>query len=260
MNRNRTVLIFFFLGLLGYPIYSQISFTAREINSEFDRGMEFFNKEKYPAAIKYFDSFLKNGTSENLSQRSDAEYFSSTAALKLFNPDGEYRMLMFISKHPESARMNDAKLALGDYFYQNKNYKKSITYYGSVNRIDLPAEKLPEYYFRYGYSNFVKGDPKKAQMLFSEIKDIDTDYTPPALYYYSHIAYDLKMYQTALDGFKRLKNDETFGSVVPFYIVQILYLQKDYDGILSTAPDLLKSAGKIRSIELYRFIGDAWYK
>jgi tetratricopeptide (TPR) repeat protein len=259
MNRNKIVLIFFSLELLVHPIYSQVSFTAREINSEFDRGMEFFNKEKYPVAIKYFDSFLKNGTCENLSQRSDAEYFGALAALKLFNPDGEYRMLRFISKHPESSKINNAKFSLGDYFYQNKNYKRAIIYYGSVNRMDLPSEKLPEYYFRYGYSQFLKGDPKKALMLFSEIKDIDTDYTSRALYYYSHIAYDLKMYQTALDGFKRLKKDETFGSVVPFYIVQILYLQKDYDGILDIAPDLLNSAGKMRAVELYRFIGDAWY-
>ena len=27
----------------------------------------------------------------------DAEYYSSVAALKLFNPDAEYRMIMFIS-------------------------------------------------------------------------------------------------------------------------------------------------------------------
>ena len=80
--------------------------------------------------------------------------------------------------------------------------------------------------------------------MFSEIKDIDTEYTPPALYYFSHIAYEQKMYETAMDGFSRLKNDETFGSVVPFYIVQILYLQKDYDRILQIAPDLLKSAPK----------------
>jgi tetratricopeptide (TPR) repeat protein len=67
------------------------------------------------------------------------------------------------------------------------------------------------------------------------------------------------MYQTALEGFMRLKEDETFGGMVPFYIVQILYMQKDYDGILSMAPDLLKSAGKTRAVELYRFIGDAYY-
>jgi tetratricopeptide (TPR) repeat protein len=95
--------------------------------------------------------------------------------------------------------------------------------------------------------------------MFSEIKDIDTEYTPPAIYYFSQIAYEQKMYQTALEGFTRLKEDETFGGVVPFYIVQILYMQKDYNDILSMAPDLLKGAGKARAIELYRFIGDAYY-
>jgi TolA-binding protein len=259
MNRNRTVLIFFIMSLLAFPLRAQISFTAKEINSDFDRGMEYYNKEKYPAAIKFFDSFLISGKGESLTQKADAEYYSAIAALTLFNPDGEFRMMRFITGHPESSRINDARLALGDYFYQNKNYRKASTYYESVNRLELPSEKLPEYYFRHGYSQFMRGDRKKALLMFSELKDIDTDYTPPALYYFSHIAYEQKMYQTALEGFMRLKSDETFGGVVPFYIAQILYLQKDYDGILSIAPDLLKSAGKERAVELYRFIGDAWF-
>jgi len=95
--------------------------------------------------------------------------------------------------------------------------------------------------------------------MFSEIKDIDTEYTPPALYYFSQIAYEREMYQTAIKGFMQLKDDETFGAITPFYIVQILYVNKDYDGILELAPSLLQSAGKDRSIELYRFIGDAYY-
>ena len=259
MNRNRSIFIFFVLSLITFPVLAQISFTAREINSDFDKGMEFFNKEKYPAAIRYFDSFLKSSKSENLTQKSDAEYLSAIAALTLFNPDGEYRMRRFITSYPESSRINDAWLALGNYFYQNKNYRKAITYYESVNRLGLSSEKLPEYYFRLGYSQFLKGDRQKALLMFSEIKDIDTDYTSRALYFYSHIAYEQKMYQTALDGFMRLRKDETFGGVVPYYIVQILYLQKDYDGILKIAPDLVKSAAKERAVELYRFIGDAWY-
>ena len=148
---------------------------------------------------------------------------------------------------------------LGDYFYQNKNYRKAVTYYETVNRQELKGDKLTEYFFRLGYSLYIKGDQSRALLMFSEIKDIDTEYTPPAIYYFSQIAYEQKMYQTAMEGFMRLKDDETFGSIVPFYIVQILYLQKDYDGILAMAPELLKSAGKERSVELYRFIGDAYY-
>jgi TolA-binding protein len=259
MNRNRSISIFLFIFLLASRVSSQISFTEKKLNSDFDRGMELYNKEKYPVAIKFFDSFISSNNSESLTRLADAEFYGAMSALKLFNADAEYRMIRFISTHPESSKINDAWLALGDYFYQNKNYKKAITYYEEVNRLELPAARLPEYYFRLGYSQFMKGDKKRALLMFSEIKDIDTDYTPPALYYFSHIAYDDKMYQTALEGFIRLKDDETFGPVVPFYIVQILYLQKDYDGILTIAPGLLKSAGPQRSVEIYRFIGDAWF-
>ena len=87
----------------------------------------------------------------------------------------------------------------------------------------MKSEKLAEYFFRFGYSLYIKGDQSKALLMFSEIKDIDTEYTPPAVYYFSQIAYEQKMYQTAMEGFMRLKDDETFGAVVPFYIVQILY-------------------------------------
>ena len=235
-------------------------FTGKELSSEFNRGMELFNKEKYPSAIRLFDSFIRRGDNNNLILIADAEYFSAVSALRLFNFDAEYRMVMFISTHPESPRINEAMLSLGDYFYQNKNYRKAVKYYESVNRQELESEKLAEYFFRFGYSLYINGDKSRALLMFSEIKDIDTEYTPPAVYYSAQIAYEQKMYETAMEGFIRLKNDETFGSVVPFYIAQILYLNKDYDGILTIAPDLLKSAGKERSVELYRFIGDANYK
>ena len=259
MNRNKLILIFSFLLIFFLPVSSQVPFTVREIGSEFYRGMELYNKEKYPAAIRLFDSFISRSDKQDLLLIADAEYYRSVAALKLFNPDAEYRMMMFIYTHPESPRINDARLELGNYFYQNKNYRKAVIYYETVNRQELKSEKLAEYFFRFGYSLYIKGDQSKALLMFSEIKDIDTEYTPPAIYYFSQIAYEQKMYQTAMEGFVRLKNDETFGGVVPFYIVQILYLQKDYDGILTMAPELLKSAGKTRAVELYRFIGDAYY-
>jgi TolA-binding protein len=240
-------------------VTGQVPFITKESGSEYTRGLELFNKEKYPAAIRLFDSFVKNGDKSNPLLISDAEYFSSLAAIKLFNADAEYRMLMYIYSHPESPHINDAKLELADYFFQNKNYRKAAGYYESVNRQLLKSDKIAEYFFRFGYSLYIKGDQSKALLMFSEIKDIDTEYTPPAVYYFSQIAYEKKMYETALEGFMKLKDDETFGGVVPFYIVQILYLKKDYDGILSMAPDLLKSAGKSRSVELYRFIGDAYY-
>ncbi|MCX6262141.1 MAG: tetratricopeptide repeat protein, partial [Bacteroidia bacterium] len=259
MNSKKALLIFNFLFIIIIQVMSQASFSGNDLGSDFNRAMDLYNKEKYAAAIRLFDSYIKDDKDNNRIHIDDAEYYAALSALKLFNPDSEYRMIIYLSTHHESPKINEAKLALGDYFYQNKSYRKACSYYETVNRYELGSDKLPEYFFRYGYSLYIKGDKAKALMMFSEIKDIDTEYTAPAVYYYSHIAYEQKMYQTALEGFMTLREDETFGPIVPFYIAQILYLNKDYDGILEMAPDLLKSAPKERAIELYRFIGDACY-
>jgi TolA-binding protein len=261
MNRIYSIsaALFFSLYLL-YPltVTAQVSFGGDEMRSEFNRAMELFSREKYPAAIRLFDSFLEKENSDPLLE-AEAEYYSSLAALRLFNADAEYRMLNYLARHPESPRLNESRLEIADFFYQTKNYRKAASYYELVDRFELEGEKLAEYFFRLGYSLYSTGNNPRALLMFSEIKDIDTEYTPPAIYYYSHIAYEQKMYESAVEGFMKLRDDETFGRVVPFYIVQILYLKKDYDGILEVAPGLLSSAGKDRATEIYRFIGDAYY-
>lgn len=259
MNSKQIVLISGFILFSVVGAFSQASFSADQMNSEFNRGMELFAKEKYPAAIRFFDLYLQDQASTDLIMRSEAEYYGAISALRLFNPDSEYRIIKYILNYPESPRINDARLALADYFYQNRNYRKAAFYYESVNRQELEDARLAEYFFRYGYSLYSRGERPRALLMFSEIKDVDTEYTAPAIYYYSHIAYEQEMYETAYEGFVRLQDDETFGPIVPFYIVQILYLKKDYDGILAVAPDLIKSSPKERTIELYRFIGDAYF-
>jgi len=256
---NRKLIITLILTLTINSLTAQLSFMQEEISSKYLKGMEFYEKEKYTAAIRFLDDYLKNEADENLNRRCNAEFFSAMASLKLFHPDAEYKMTRFIATYPESELVNDAIMSLGDYFYQNKNYRKAVSYYNRINRILLTGDKLSEFCFRYGYSAMMTGDKPTALLMFNEIKDIDTYYTSPALYYFSHIAYEEGKYETALEGFMKLRDDETFGSVVPFYIVQIMYLHKDYDGILTIAPGLLKSAGKQRAVELYRFIGDAYY-
>ncbi len=259
MNRFKLILILIPLLAAGLRLPAQVSFSDNGRASAFYQAMELFNKEKYPAAIRLFDNFLTEAGDQNTTLLDDAEYYAALSALRLFNPDGEYRMVMFMATHPESPHKNNGKIDLADYFYQNRNYRKAVTWYADVDRFMLGDDKQAQYFFRYGHSLYMRGDKQKALLMFDGIKDIDTPYTPPAIYYSAQIAYEDKMYDTALEGFSRLQDDPTFGPVVPFYIVQILYLKKDYDQILAMGPGLLKSAPADRAAELHRFIGDAYY-
>ena len=149
---------------------------------------------------------------------------------------------------------------MGKFQYRKKKYGDAIRWFLKLNKDKLNEEEIAEYYFKLGYSYFRIRSYDKASSAFYEIKDINTKYTGPAIYYYSHIAYQDENYETALQGFQRLSNNETFAPIVPYYITQIYYLQGRYDEVLEYAPDLLEKASDKRAPEIAKVIGDSYYK
>lgn len=260
MNR-RIVMFLVVMALTAITmLHGQASFSGRDMTSLLNGGHEMFSKGKYATAIELFDKWLASDNNGTEQQKADAEYYAALASMRLMGPDAEYRMMRFVNTHSESPMLNQAMLETGMYRYQMRDYQGTIEWLEKTDRLQLSGKTLHEYLFKLGYSHYLRGDKKRAFMLFAELKDVDTDYTVPALYYHACIAYENGFYRTALEGFERLKGDETFGGVVPFYIVQIYYIDKNYDGILELGPSLIDQAGKMREIELYRFIGDAHFQ
>ena len=258
----RRLLMVFILSLVasGAAVRGQLSFTGDDITSLLNNAYEMYDKAKYATAISLFDKWLERDKAAGKVERAEAEYHASLASLRLMAPDALHRMQHFLHSHGESPRLNEARFELGMYSYQQRNYSGAIEWLEQTNRYLLTDKELPEYIFKLGYSHYRRGDTRRAEMLFSELKDAGTDYSPPALYYFSAIAYENGFYQTALEGFEGLQGDETFGAIVPFYITQIYYLNKNYDGILEMGPSLIDQAGKARETELYRFLGDAHFQ
>ena len=244
----------------GAAVRGQVSFSGEEMTSLLNNGYEMFEKGKYATAVTLFDKWLGSEKEGNKLKRADAEYHAALASMKIMSPDAEFRMQRFITGNGESPVLNQARFESGRYCYQQRNYTCAIEWFEQTDRNMLSESEYPEYMFKLGYSHYRRGDTRRAQMLFGELTDTETDYTAPAIYYYSAIAYESGYYSTALEGFEKLKGDETFGSIVPFYITQIYYIDKNYDGILEMAPSLIDQAGKTRETELYRFIGDAHFQ
>nr|MBA3705867.1 tetratricopeptide repeat protein [Bacteroidota bacterium] len=74
------------------------------------------------------------------------------------------------------------------------------------------------------------------------------------------IAYSEKNYETALLDFAALQTNETFGSVVSYYIAQIYYLQGRYETVIMYAPPLLDSADSKLAPQIARIIGESYYR
>lgn len=262
MSKTRSVAlvaVFLFIFTGWAALFAQKTTVFINEDAEFKTGVELFQKEKYGAAQKSFTKVITTHPDKHSLIRIDAEYYNAICAIELFNKDGEYYLKQFVKNYPESPKVDDAYFYLGKYNYIKKKYKDANEWFDKVDIYELTTEELAEFYFKRGYSYFSIGTFDLAKKDFYEIKDVDNKYAASAKYYYAHILYSERNYETALRDFLKLQYNETFKPVVPFYIAQLYYLQGKYNEVIAYAPPLMDSVNSRRAPEIARILGEAYY-
>jgi TolA-binding protein len=258
MIRNKSFLLLCLLLLNLFQLTAQETPLQLAEDIDFRKGLELFEKEKYSTAQHFFQLAYDKYRNTNSITKSLSQYYIACCAVRLFNEDAEYLTFQFIGENPMNPLVNDAYFNLAGYFYARKRWKEAIDYYLKVEPEKLEKDAWSEYYFKLGYAYFSRDDAENAKLNFYRIKDIDTKFTAPALYYYSHIHYDEENYQTALNGFLRLTGDKTFGPIAPYYIVQIYYKQGRYKEIIDFAPGIINNVTEKRLAEVARITAEAY--
>ena len=260
IKRKYLISLVVFMVLSGAQIvFSQKSEIYTYTGENFDKGKGLYEKEKYGAAKKFFEKSLESSENGKSELKAEAQYYLAMCSVELQNLDAEYLVYRFAKENPESQLINRAYFRLANYMYIKKDWPKTITYYNKVDRFFLNAEELSEFYFQRGYAYYMRNDYENARVDFYEIKDTDTKYSAPALYYYSHIAYIQENYETSLQGFLKLLDDETFSPVAPYYIAQIYYLQRKFEKVIEFAPPLMETVSEKRAAEMSKIIGESYF-
>jgi len=253
-------LLFIALLFLSCQSYAQ---TSEKYNSEYEnfyRAEELFEKEQYGAARREFRIFMDGFPEVNDPMYIKASYYEAISALMLYNNDAEKLLLNFLKEYPESIYRKDIYFRLGKHYYYRKKWKDALAWFSRLSYQDIPQEDRDEFFFKVGYANFKEDNFEAARNAFVEIKDGDSQYAAPALYYYSHIAYNNENYQLALEGFLKLEDHEKFGKLVPYYIAQIYYLQGKYALVTQYAKKITGKDGILDDKQINVLIGDAYYR
>lgn len=252
---------FLFMVLaLCTTVYGQTSEKYNSQYAEFYRGEELFQKEQFGAARKTFRVFLDDFDQKNDPFYIKASYYEAVSALELYNNDAITLLEAFNKNYPESIYKMDIYFRLGKFHFYKQKYEDAIVWFNKLSGTDIEEEDREEFYFKLGYSYFKEEQLNNARDAFYEAKDGSTQYANPSLYYYSHIAYQYRQYETALDGFLKLEEDEKFGKVVIYYIAQIYYLQGKYEKVTQYASRLSSSNDVVNEQDLNHLIGDAYYR
>ena len=105
---------------------------------------------------------------------------------------------------------------------------KSLSKQASIISVDGELKDLSyELQFKLAYSLFSIDSIQNAKLYFSKIMNSDSKFASTSRYYYAYINYSGGFYQSALASFKKLLNDDKFKNIVPYYISQIYFSQKN---------------------------------
>lgn len=248
--------------LVVFPVFvfSQTSGKYKSEYVRFYKAEELFQKEHYASARIEFRTFIQEQKDIRDPQVIKAFYYEGISALEMFNNDAIDLLLTFNKNYPENIYRNSIYFKIGKFYYQKKEFKEAISWLNQVNVTAVDSKDKDEYFFKLGYANFQEKKYTNARSAFSEMKDGTSAYAGPGLYYFSHIAYIDKAYQSALDGFLKLQTNASFAKVVPYYIAQIYYLQGKYSEVTKYAASTLDTIKVSNDIDLDHLIGDAYYR
>ena len=252
--------ILLLIALVSQGVYSQTStkYSGEYVN--FYRAEELFAKEQYAAARIEFRNFVDQATNAADPMVQKALYYEGLSALELYNADAVKLLQAFNKKYPESIYRKDIYFKLAKHFFTKKEFKEVLSWMRLLGPDDFEKPEKQEYYFKLGYAHFQLRHLPEARSAFYEVKD-DTSsiYRNSSLYYYSHIAFEEKLYTAALKGFLDLQST-SYAAVVPLYITQIQFLLGNYKEVTQYAPTIPDSLQLKNKKELDHIIGTSYYR
>ena len=242
----------------GHAQHTQV-YTNRDVL--FNQGKEYFMQRKFAASYRSFEDYLKSAEVINAGQIQEAEYYMAADAYELRQDNAWKLLTTYLTKHPYTPFQDKANAMLGMLMYDKKYYPKALVYFNQVDDSHLGKRERVDFLFSKGYTCLQTKNYTQALPIFEELKGMNTRYAQSASYYYAYTQYTLGKYNEALPDFLALETTPEYKKVVPYYIVQIYYAQKEYDKLNTRAEQVLKdNPGNKNNAEIYRIAGEMAYR
>ncbi|MFM8911333.1 MAG: tetratricopeptide repeat protein, partial [Flammeovirgaceae bacterium] len=225
----------------------------------FKKGIELMDRSQFGAARENFTAFVASQPQQDL-RTIDATYYLAFCGLNLFHADAEKLFSDFIVQHPTHPKAALANYDLANFFYNEKNYKKSAAYFAQVDFVPLSAEQQNTGRFRYGYCLFSQKLLKESLDQFNYIKSQGGQYGAAASYYAGFVEYGLGDFDNALTDLKRAEQSEAYAKVVPYLIANVYYKKKSYDELLAYTSSLKSAEQLTNGDDIALLSAEAYYK
>jgi TolA-binding protein len=253
---KRVLYTIIFIWLSSLRIEAQDIYSYPVDDVYFRQITDLYSNEMYRSSLEKLYSSPK--VRENALTNDDIAFYEAMSALYNEQSNAEALLSEIIDSKPRNVHYPEAMFGYGSYMYSKGKYKDAAETFRKISASEVSAAERTEYYFKAGYSYYKSGDTDEAVNHFRKIKDQRNIYADAAMYYYSHIEYEKGNYMTANQGFERLKTNPNYASVVPYYTLQIAFIQKNFDKVIADGEDFLARSSESRAGEITRLLAEAY--
>jgi TolA-binding protein len=263
----KNLIILLIATFLSIPVFSQQTRFYADPESVFKEAKEYFQKDQFSLAYPLFKE-LKQSVRETDKANTpitvqEINYYTTVCALKQGEGRAEMEAQEYIDIEKNTARTQMMSYHLGEYYFRQQKFTEAIQLYEQANIANLNNREIADMKFHQGYSYFNLQRFAEAKPLFNNIRTLkeDPNYMD-ANYYYGFLAFRDGQYTDALEAFKIVETEKNYGTVVPYYIAQIYYIQGKKDEAITYIQNKLQSGSSSQyyDLELKQLIGHAYFE
>lgn len=171
----------------------------------------------------------------------EATFYQLVCALYLKKNRAELELIEFLEQTPYEVFHSYGQFELARYAFRTKNYAEAIRYYDLAGILFLENDEISQRNFELAYSCLVLGQIDRVGILFSSVKNIPGENFSAGNYYHGLMAYYQKNFSDARKSFDQIAQDPQYKYVVPFYLIEMDYLEGNKERALEKATRQLQA-------------------
>ena len=263
----KNISFFAIATFLHICIFAQQTRFYSDPEATFKVAKEYFQKEQYSLAYPLFRELKQSVKETDKANRAitvqEINYYTTVCALKQNEGRAEEEAQEYIDLEKNTERVQMMSYHLGEYYFREEKFADAVRQFDQTNIENLSNREIADMKFHQGYSYFTLQRFAEAKPLFNSIRTIkdDPNYMD-ANYYYGFLAFRDAQYREALESFKIVENEKNYGTVVPYYIAQVYYIQGKKDEAISYIQNKLQSGSSSQyyDLELKQMLGHAYFE
>ena len=255
---KRIVLAGLFLYLSYNVVFSQGIRANEDPDNLFYLATEQFHEKEYPSCYRTIGTWLKKSESPSLIE--EASFLQAASAYELNKRETSTLLIHFLEKYPSSPHSPKMYYFLGCCALNARQYKDASEFFQHCSENDFAEKELNDFRFRVAYVSLLMGDSETARKMFGKLMNGENRYVGSATYFSAYIDYTERKMKDAMIKFNKISDHSQYKNAVPYFNLQLLYLDGQYDKMLDQAEQLLtKNPALDQKTELNRLMGAAWF-